>query len=121
MKIVSNVLFFLLIITLLSSCVQPTKKQKVNFRVDANGIDNVQSIGVRGAVPPLNWNKSFLLEDPNRDLIYTGTLEFDLPYDFVELKFVKNSSDFELEGKDNRKLYFDKSQTTNFTVRFNEP
>lgn len=111
---------FVFLSLIISSCVQRTKEQKVDFFVDARDIENVNSIGVRGSKPPLNWNQNFELKDDNNDSIYTGTIVFDIPYDFVELKLVKNEDQFELNNQPNRKLIFDKSGDTEYQVIFDK-
>jgi hypothetical protein len=111
---------FIFTTLLISSCVQKTKKQKVEFFVDVRDIENVNSIGVRGSTPPLNWNQNFELKDDNNDSIYTGTIIFEIPYDFVELKLVKNEDQFELNNQPNRKLLFDKSGDTKYQVKFDK-
>ena len=78
------------------SCVQPTKEQVVNFKVDMKDQRQVWSVGVRGSLPPLSWNEDIELKDNDGDSMYTGQVTLDIPYDFVELKFVKNGGDFEL-------------------------
>ena len=110
--------FFIYLALIISSCVQKTKKQKVDFFVDVREIENVTSIGVRGSTPPLNWNQNFELKDDNNDSIYTGTIVFDIPYDFVELKFVKNEDQFELNNQPNRMLLFDRSGNTKYQIKF---
>lgn len=110
----------LLMFIFFNSCVQKTKKQIVKFYVDTNGIENINSVGVRGQIYPLNWNKNIELNDKNNDKIYEGEITFDIPFDFVELKFVKNQNQFELLDQPNRRVYFDASGNTKFSVRFDE-
>lgn len=105
---------------LILSCVQKTKKQKVEFMVDVRDIENVNSIGVRGSTPPLNWDQNFELKDDNNDSIYTGKIVFDIPYDFVELKLVKNQDEFELNNQPNRRLLFAKSGDTKYQIKFDK-
>ena len=111
--------FFTLVLILMGSCVQKTKQQTVHFSVDARAEENVKKISVRGSVPPLNWNTNFELTDTDQDSIYTGTIIFDIPYDYVNLKFVKNDNEFELQDKPNRSVKFDQSLTTNYSATFN--
>lgn len=119
-KYILKGILFICLTVLISSCVQRTKKQKVDFFVDARDIKNVNSIGVRGSTPPLNWNQNFELKDDNNDSIYTGTIVFDIPYDFVELKLVKNEDQFELNNQPNRRLIFDKSGDTKYQLKFDK-
>ena len=104
----------------LFSCVQPTNKQIVHFSVDARNELDVSAIGVRGSVPPLNWKSNYELKDDDLDSIYTGTILIEIPYDYMNIKFVKNNDEFELKDQPNRKLIFDKSMTTNYSVSFNQ-
>jgi hypothetical protein len=102
----------------IASCVQETKKQHVEFFVDAKGVENVNSISVRGSLPPLSWNQNYELKDEDNDSIYTGSIVFDIPYDVVEIKFVKNEDQFELNDLPNRNLHFDDNQDTKYKVKF---
>ena len=120
MKNINVTIICLLMFIFFNSCVQNTKKQIVKFYVDTNGIENINSVGVRGQIYPLNWNKNFELNDKNSDKIYEGEITFDIPFDFVELKFVKNQNQFELLDQPNRRVYFDASGNTEFSVRFDE-
>ncbi len=115
-RIAGLMVLFTLLFTI--SCVQPTKKQRVEFTVDARELSDVNTISVRGSVPPLSWNQNYELEDNNHDSIYTGTIVFDIPYNFVEIKFVKNENQFELNNQPNRKVVFDESQNTHFNAKF---
>lgn len=102
------------------SCVQATKKQTIHFEVDVRQEADLSSISVRGSLAPLNCNDNFELSDEDQDSIYTGSITFDIPYDYVNIKFVKNAEQFELDNQDNRKLVFDKSQTTTYQAIFNQ-
>ena len=120
MKKINVTIICLFMFIFFNSCVQKTKNQIVKFYVDTNGIENINSVGVRGQIYPLNWNKNFELNDKNSDKIYEGEITFDIPFDFVELKFVKNQNQFELLDQPNRRVYFDASGNTEFSVRFDE-
>ena len=88
--------------------------------MDVSGIQDIQAIGVRGALPPLNWNQDFNLTDEDQDMIYTSQIVIDNPYKFVELKFVKNGGEYELDGQPNRRVYFDESKTTEYRATFDK-
>ncbi len=103
------------------ACVQPTKKQEVNFVLNAKAVQDLNSIGVRGGIAPLSWNEDFVLQDADQDSIFTGTVTFDVPFDYVELKFVKNGGQYELDGQDNRKVYFEPSGRTTIKAVFDKP
>lgn len=110
----------LLVLLLMTSCVQDTKEQIVNFEVDMRGNTNVEIVGVRGSIPPLSWNQDLELKDSNGDSIFTGSVTLHLPYDFVELKFVKNGNQFELDNQPNRRVVFDKDQQTDYKAIFDQ-
>lgn len=113
--------YVVFLVIICTSCVQETFKRTVSFSVDMSHESDVLSVGVRGDFDPLVWDEDFLLTDKDNDSIYTGTITFDTPFDFVSIKFVKNNSVFELNGKDNRKVYFDKlNESTKLEVIFNE-
>ena len=57
-------------------------------------------------------------KDEDNDSIYTGSIVFDIPYDVVEIKFVKNEDQFELNDLPNRNLHFDDNQDTKYKVKF---
>ena len=109
-----------LLCLLLSGCVQQTYKRTVRFSVDMSGIPDVTSVGVRGNFQPLNWQKNYSLTDDDGDSVYTGEITFDTPFDFVEVKFVKNENTFELEGKENRRVYFDQKDKVTYNTVFDK-
>ena len=111
-------LILILFLCSVSSCVQQTKEQVVIFNVNAKGLKEVNTISVRGSIPPLNWSSNYELKDPDSDSIYSGRIVFDVPYDFIEVKFVKNENELELNNKPNRKLKFEEDQQTIFNLKF---
>lgn len=46
---------------------------------------------------------------------------FDPSYDQSQIKFVKNDQVFELEGQDNRRVYFNEQQETKYEAVFDRP
>lgn len=104
----------------INACVQKTYKRTVIFQVDTRKEADVQSLSVRGQMPPLNWNDNVDLSDADEDSIYTGEITFDTPYDFVELKFVKNGNSFELNDRPNRHVYFDGKERIEFNVVYDQ-
>lgn len=114
-------LFIILLSNLfLTACVQKTTKQEVTFYVDAKELTAVTSLSIRGQLPPLSWRENYELKDMNHDSVYTATIIFDVPYDFVEFKFVKNKNDIELKDQSNRRVYFDDSGKTEYNAIFNK-
>jgi len=102
------------------SCVQETYERKVQFSVDMKGIDAVEKVGLRGDFNPLSWKNDFELEQQDSSSIYTGEVVFDTPFDFVSVKFVQNGEIYELNGQDNRRVYFNKNGVTVYETVFNE-
>jgi putative oxidoreductase len=101
------------------ACVQKTSKRTVVGIVDISHEKDIQTVGLRGKGKPLSWDDDILLEPLIKDSLYTLTLTVNTPYDFAEIKFTKNGK-FELEGKDNRRVYFDqKNDTTFYRAKFN--
>ena len=107
-------------VLLLSSCVQKTKNQVIHISVDTRGASELNSLEVRGGLPPLSWKEGLILTDSDSNGIYTGTVTLDIPYKYVELKFVKNGDIYELEGQPNRQVYFDEDGKTNYEATFNK-
>jgi hypothetical protein len=102
-----NKLFFFIL--LLTSCVwgvdaQPKTvqpKKTVTFKVDMSGeLKNVEepgSIGIRGSVPPLSWNKTYPMTDKNNDGIYEATITFQSRKNIpaLEYKFFHDTAGWE--------------------------
>lgn len=101
------------------SCVQKSYEQKVNLILDVSKLDSIVSVGVRGNDLPLSWESDFPMQEVIKDSIYTASFEGRTGYTFSEIKFVVNGK-FELENKENRRVYFDKSRTTNYKAIFDE-
>ncbi|MEO1217499.1 MAG: hypothetical protein AAFY45_28490, partial [Bacteroidota bacterium] len=102
-----KILIYIGVLLLSVACVQPTIKHNITVELDMRKVENVQSVGIRGEYPPLSWNETFPLSDPDGDGIYTGSFIMDIPYDDFQYKFVLNGSEFELQGQDNRVLNFE--------------
>ena len=105
----TTLLFALLV--MLAACVQSTRKRTIVFAVDARQQENLRSIAVRGGMGALSWENNMYLDDADGDKIYTGTVTVDIPYDAIELKFVKNENEFELMDKPNRQIVFGNNDT----------
>ena len=106
-RLYTYILFTSMISSLLVSCVQETHIKKVSFEVNMKGVQNFESVGIRGDIKPLSWQETSLLSDDNNDSIYTSTLEFDTAGNQLNFKFVINGEVFELDGTDNRVLPFE--------------
>lgn len=105
----------------LSSCVQEEFEKKVTFIVDTNGIENVNSIGIRGDFLPKRWKETVFLLDENKDGKYEITFTEKTAAYGIEFKFVKNDTEYELKGKNNREIVFEyKPETITYEIKFNE-
>jgi hypothetical protein len=104
---------------LLSSCVQKSYEQTVELLVDVSGIKNIKTVGVRGEGKPLSWDNDLPMKELVKDSLYSTTVTATTGYLFAEFKFVVNG-EFELNGKDNRRVVFDKSRNTLYKAKFNE-
>lgn len=105
---------------LLASCVQETYIKKVTFFVDTNGIENVQSMGIRGNFLPNQWRKTVLMTDEDKDGIYQISFAEKTAAYGVEFKFVKNGNQFELPDQGNREIVFEyRPETIEYRTTFN--
>ncbi|MEO0898030.1 MAG: hypothetical protein AAFY71_16595 [Bacteroidota bacterium] len=120
MKINLYILIIGLGLFFLNSCVQPTYKRTVHFSVELKGDTTVESVGVRGDFAPLSWRETLELADEDSNGVYTGSVILDSPYDFFEMKFVKNGEVFELQDQDNRKIVFDQEGATEVKAVFDQ-
>jgi hypothetical protein len=105
------------IILFASSCVQKTHLQTVIFKLNAKGIKNVATVGLRGE-KPLQWNQDTAMTSGS-DSMYTAKVVFKTGYKFVQYKYTLNG-EFELKDQENRKIYFDPSKTTMVQNDFNK-
>jgi hypothetical protein len=101
------------------SCVQKTYKKTVVLNLQVADIKDVQTVGVRGESTPLSWDKDFLMTPVVKDSLYSVTITGETGYKFSEIKFTVNGV-FELEGKDNRKVFFSEGDTTVYNAVFNK-
>ena len=116
----TNKYFALLVLFnfLMTACVQKTYKKTVTFIVDTQSDSTISNLFIRGDFDPLNWEDNIVLEDKNCDGIYSSTITFDTPFDFVDFKFVKNDAEFELMDKDNRRVNFNGLDSITYTAIF---
>lgn len=103
------------------SCVQEEHDKTITLFVDMNGIDNVQSVGIRGDFLPNQWKETVLMTDKNNDGIYEYSISRKTAAYGIEFKFVKNEKEFELQGKDNREIVFEyKPEMIEYKTKFNK-
>lgn len=111
----------LLFLGVFASCVQKEHQKNVTFIVDTNGIDGIESLGVRGSFLPNQWRESYPLTDENNDGIYEVNFQEETAVNSISFKFVKNGFDYELKNEDNRKISFEyKPETLIYQTKFND-
>lgn len=104
-----------------TSCVQEEFDKKVTFLVDTNGLENIESIGIRGNFLLNQWRESYPLTDENKDGIYEATFNEKTAVYGINFKFVRNGNDYELKGSDNREIVFEyKAETIIYKTTFNK-
>lgn len=109
-----TVLLFLMFFTI--SCVQKTYKKTVVFTLDVSNVKDIKKVGIRGWDNPLSWNEDFQMQAIVKDSLYQATVTGETGRICTEFKFSINDK-LELDGKENRKIYFDKNKDTT-RVRF---
>lgn len=112
-------LYLVPVLLCLGAGVQPTTKQQVTYQLDVSGIKDVASVGVRGGDQPLSWDQDLALQPLVKDSLYQATVTYKTGYRFTEVKFLING-EMELDGKDNRKIFFDKGGATLVRARYNQ-
>jgi hypothetical protein len=109
-----------LLLLLMSSCVQKSYKRTVVFTLDVSAIKNIKKVGIRGNGKPLSWDYDTEMKEMVKDSLYQIIVSGETGYKFTEVKFVVNDT-FELQNKDNRRVYFDeKKDTTFYKAKFNQ-
>ena len=48
---------------------------QLHFELDGRALQKVVNFGLRGNVQPLQWNKTYLVNDPDGDGIYTASFK----------------------------------------------
>jgi hypothetical protein len=109
-----------ILLVLTSSCVQKTHKRTVIFALDVSKIEDIKTVGIRGWDNPLTWEKDYPMQEIIKDSLYQVTVTGETGRICTEFKFSVNGQ-LELEGKENRKLYFDnQNDTTKVSFVFNK-
>ncbi|KAB1156653.1 hypothetical protein [Flavobacterium luteum] len=103
-----------------TSCVQKTYKKTVLFSLDVSKIKNIKTVGIRGWDNPLSWNNDYPMKEIVKDSLYQAIVTGKTGRICTEFKFSINNK-VELEGKENRKVYFDaKNDTTKVSFVFDK-
>lgn len=104
----------LVLLCLLANTLPATAQENVTvqFRVNTAPLKNAKNFGVRGSLSPLSWDKTYLLQDADKDGVFEGELTFpknaDAPLEYKYVYGDKNTV-WELEGQ-NRFLLLDSTQ-----------
>ena len=98
------ILSLLLILSLFLAPFQ-AKAFQITFRLAVDVPEANCSVGIRGSVPPLSWEKDYPMSDPDGDGIYEATINFKTGKKNVKYKFL-NCGKWELEGNDSRVEWF---------------
>jgi len=108
-------------ITLFGSCVQKEHMKTVTFSVDMNGIENIESVGIKGDFTDQAWRQIVPLSDEDGNGIYEITFNRETAAYGIEFKFVLNEKETELQGQENRELVFEyKPETLVYQTKFND-
>ena len=101
----------ILLILFLSSCVQQCHDKIVTFKVDMRQVEQIESVGIKGNLPPLSRDEILPLTDDNNDGIYEAKITINTAKNQLYFKFTKNG-EVELKNQDNRVLNFKYEQET---------
>jgi PBP1b-binding outer membrane lipoprotein LpoB len=104
-------------IVILTSCVQKTKKHSVTLLLDVSAMKDIKSVGVRGNDKPFSWDNDVEMEVVKKDSLYKTTFTIETGRICTEIKFTVNGN-FELQDKNNRKIYFNQNGETVYKAKF---
>jgi hypothetical protein len=110
-------ILLLFAIVILTSCVQKTKKHSITLLLDVSAMKDIKSVGVRGNDKPFSWDNDTQMEVVKKDSLYKTSFTIETGRICTEIKFTINGN-FELQDKENRKVYFDKSGKTVYKAKF---
>jgi len=95
----------------LSICGKNTPPVTLTFQVDMrevlDKIEDKNTIGIRGNIAPLSWEKTYFIKDENKDGIYEGSIAFESS-DQLAFKFVHGAVIWELATESNRVIDLNK-------------
>lgn len=100
------------------------KKIVVTFKLDLSeemkNVQDVSTVGIRGNVLPLSWEKTYRMSDADHDHIYEATVTFEIttPSLQLEYKFMHDGSGW--ETTDNRLLTTQATTTDLPVARWND-
>ncbi len=103
----------------LTSCVQKTNKHSITLLIDVSSLKDIKTVGIRGNDKPFSWDYDSEMEVVKKDSLYKKTFIFETGRLCTELKFTVNGN-FELQDKENRKVYFNQNGATFYRAKFNK-
>ncbi len=110
---------WILLLLSLSACVQERHDKNILISVDMTGTSEFEKVGIRGDLKPLGWQESLLLEDHDKDSIYTAEVIINTASNQLNFKLVLDEDLFELEGKENRIIPFEyKTESLQYITAF---
>lgn len=109
----------LLLVLLLIFNACEAQEYQITFKLDAHQIDLKEKIGIRGNIKPLSWDKDYPLTYNDTEGVFEATLNFKTSERNMRYKFT-NSGELELEGADNRIVWFKANETVVAKHVFNE-
>jgi putative oxidoreductase len=113
----NNLLIITIAIFTLAGCVQKSSKKTVIVKLNAAGVKNIQTVGIRGDEKPLSWDYDLELKPVIKDSLYIAAFSLVTGYKFTEAKFTINGQ-FELNEKGNRKIMFSDKDTAIYEAKF---
>lgn len=109
---------YILFITLITSYCN-AQEYEILFKVDASEEKSIKTLGLRGNTKPLSWKEGYPMTDEDGDGIYEATVKFKTSSKNLRYKFTIDKR-LELEGSDNRTLWFKKGEKTIAEHIYNE-
>ena len=107
-----------------SICGKNTPPITLTFQVDMNEVlakvQDKNTIGIRGNIPPLNWDETYYLTDENKDGIFDGAVTFENRNSPLEYKFVYGDVVWELTTESNRVLDLAKTDLQLSVLQWNK-
>ncbi|MGB3075063.1 MAG: nuclear transport factor 2 family protein [Chitinophagales bacterium] len=100
------------------------RKVTVTFLLDLSNemknVKDISTIGIRGSVLPLSWEKTYAMSDKNHDHVYEATVTFEIITKdlLLEYKFMHDNSSW--EETDNRVLTAENQVTVLKVAQWND-
>jgi hypothetical protein len=98
--------------------VQKKMKKTITFTLNMRQAPPFKDVGIRGGLPPLSWQESLPMFDPDGDSLYSASVELETGQYGLEFKFETDGT-YELCGEPNRLLRFRyEPETLEYRARF---